>query len=239
MIFIVKGEEPEELKKVRDWTIEEGCTPEQAYDKLQNPEKRVVRNHLAQEQGHLCAYCMCRIPRPDVENGVAPIIIEHYIPRNPTDGRDLGQGLDYNNLLAVCHGNKSNIYKHGYKDLTCDAHRGNIEFRKVNPCDASTLKTIFYHMDGRIDASDPDVKIDLVETLNLNCSQSPLIGERKAVLDALLNEISIVSEEELLDYCNLILEAYEQETDPKTPYAGVIFWYLRDMIAKLEKQKSK
>ena len=233
MIAIKKGPEPQSLKELRDWTISEGYTPEMAYEALQNPLKKTVREQLTQEQGHLCAYCMCQIPRNDLDPNVAPIIIEHYIPRNPVDGRDVGQGLDYNNMLAVCNGNRATQMKRHNDDLTCDAHRKNIEFKKVNPCNPSTLETIFYTLKGTIGAKDPEIQSDLVDTLNLNCPTSPLIAERKGALDGLLYDMQKVQDDALLNYCTSRLKALEAETDPKTPYVGILIWYLKDMIKAL------
>lgn len=56
------------------------------------------------------------------------------------------------------------------------------KLHKVNPCISETLESIFYHVDGEIDAYDPDVKTDLVEILNLNCPKSPIVSEREAAL---------------------------------------------------------
>lgn len=106
MIPIHKGAEPAELKRLREAAERKGLSPKDAYDTLREPLKRDIRNKLIEEQGALCAYCMCRIPRNDVDPNIAPIVIEHRIPRNPEDGRDVGQGLDYGNMLAVCHGNR-------------------------------------------------------------------------------------------------------------------------------------
>ncbi|MCM1553529.1 MAG: hypothetical protein NC092_12665, partial [Butyrivibrio sp.] len=118
-------------------------------------------------------------------------------------------------------------------DLTCDKHRQNIEFRKINPCKKETLQTIFYTLDGSIDASDPDVRFDLVNTLNLNCASAPLIAERKAALDALIDEIGKVEEKYLHMYCMELLNAFLDESDPKTPYVGILIWYLQTMIQRL------
>lgn len=73
MIPIKKGVEPPELKILRQKSIEKGLSPEEAYDTLKGSTKEIVRQSLLQEQGHLCAYCMCRIPRNDVCAGIAPI----------------------------------------------------------------------------------------------------------------------------------------------------------------------
>lgn len=230
MIKIQKGNEPEKLTKLRKRTIAAGLPPKEAYKRLKNPLKGQVRQCLVDEQGGLCAYCMCRIPRMDAEPQVAPIIIEHRIPRAPSDGRDVGQGLDYQNLLAVCHGNRASGGTRKFMDLTCDAHRENTEFRKVNPCISDTLTSIFYQLDGKIGASDPDVSFDLLETLNLNCSSSPLIAERKAALDSLILALGNVEEDVLFDYCIAALEEFQAESNPKTPYVGILIWYLETLI---------
>lgn len=233
MIGIKKGTEPQDLTRLRQSTEAEGLSPREAYRRLRNPLKEQVRQSLIQEQRGLCAYCMCRIPREDVDPNIAPIIIEHIIPRVPVDGRDVGQGLDYNNLLAVCHGNKASYGEHQFIDLTCDAHRGNTEFRKINPCIPETLSSIVYSVDGKIDAIDPDVRFDLVDTLNLNCPSSPLIAERKSALDSLIDELGNVTEENILDYCIMILSEFRAETEQKTPYVGILIWYLESLITTL------
>lgn len=233
MIAIKKEAEPAGLKELREEAADRGLSPKEAYQTLVDPLKRKVRKSLVREQGQLCAYCMCRIPRTDVAPRIAPIIIEHIVPRNPFDGRDVGQGLDYQNLLAVCHGNQGPSGTRQLIDLTCDAHRKNTEFRKINPCDASTLKSITYHLDGKIDAKDPDIRFDLLHTLNLNCSSAPLVAERKAALDALLMDLGNLPEQDMLDYCNLRLTVLEQEENPKTPYVGILLWYLRTMLTAL------
>lgn len=232
MIEIKKGEEPEALARLRNRAAEEGLNPKEAYELLNKRSKlkNRIRNALVREQGGLCAYCMCRIPRSDVEENIAPIVIEHVIPRNPEDGRDVGQGLDYYNLLAVCHGNRGSEGTRRYQDLVCDAHRKNIELKKVNPCRPETLASIYYGLDGKIHASDEDVKKDLIETLNLNCPAAPVLAERKAVLDGLLEEMGTIDETDLADYCRIRLEAFNRETNPKTPYVGILIWYLHSML---------
>lgn len=93
MIEIKKNTEPIELRTLREQAARDGLSPEDAYKRLQrNSElKKKVKDSLITEQGKLCAYCMCRIPRNDVAVEIAPITIEHFIPRNPEDGRDIGQ----------------------------------------------------------------------------------------------------------------------------------------------------
>ena len=239
MIAIKKRPSPEKLEQKRQQAIASGKSEEEAYKKLKNPLKSQIRTMLMEDQGHLCAYCMCQIPRGNVPPDITPVIIEHYIARNPADGRSVGQGLDYQNLLAVCHGNTAEKGTRSFEDLTCDQHRGNAEFKKVNPCDPSTLTSIFYGMDGTIDATDPDVRDDLQVTLNLNCPTSPLVKERKNALDGLMNDIikdvPDADEKAMLAYCKNRLTVFEGEADPKTPYVGVLIWYLNDMVNSLSR----
>ena len=175
MIEVKKGCEPAELKKLREECRSEGLSPKASFDMLRNPLKKQVIENLKRDQGQLCVYCMSRIPRADKDPGIPGQTIEHFVPLEPEDGRDAGQGLDYQNLFAVCHGNTKR-HTRGVRrtcskdDLTCDKHRKNKEFKKINPCHAETLQTIFYTMDGKIGASDPDVEFDLTDTLNLNCT---------------------------------------------------------------------
>lgn len=232
MIEIKKGLEPEGLRSLREQAAVDGLSPNEAYKRLNNnPQlKRKVKRALVKEQGKLCAYCMCRIPRNDVEVKITPITIEHFIPRDPEDGRDVGQGLDYNNLLAVCHGNRGAKGTREIKDLTCDAHRGNTEFKKINPCRAETLQSIFYTLDGKIDATDTEVKKDLVDTLNLNCSTAPLVAERKAALEGLIEELGKLEEEKIIPYCEEILERFQNEENERTPYVGILIWYLQSIV---------
>lgn len=274
MILITKGEEPQELGKLRKIAALKQLTPGQSYAKLKPFLKKQVRRSLVKEQGSLCAYCMCRIPSSRTPRAITPITIEHFIPRNPEDGRDVGQGLDYQNLLAVCHGNKKPKGQASLADLTCDAHRRNTELRKVNPCDAKTLESIYYGLDGTIRAKDADVDYDLNVVLNLNCKSAPLVGERKAALDALLEDLELYlsdlyleselgesallqkegqkeeagqvdfpqsgrqqeeagqAEPQLARYCRLRLKEFEAEDDPKTPYVGILIWYLKSMLAQ-------
>ena len=233
MIAIYKGNEPEGLTLLRQSSSADGLSPKEAYKRLKKPLKAQVRQCLVDEQGGLCAYCMCKIPRSDVNPLITPIIIEHIIPRDPDDGRDVGQGLDYNNLLAVCHGNKDIHGSRKFADLTCDAHRENTEFRKINPCKPETLASIIYSLNGKIDATYHDVKFDLVDTLNLNCPSSPLIAERKSALDHLIAGLGILPETDILDYCTAALCEFRAETNPRTPYVGILMWYLESMISSL------
>ena len=240
MIPVVKSNEPDELKGVREFADKEGYSPEVAYESLKNPEKSVVIEALKKDQGHVCVYCMSRIPRDDAEHLYSAVTIEHFVPLELPGGDNIGQALDYNNLFAVCHGNMGSR-KHGEKRrrtkefLTCDKHRGNDLFKKIDPLDGETLNSIFYHVDGRIDAIDDDVRFDITKTLNLNGERTPLVKERKAALDELIRIIGACKEAERQSFCEKALDEYKTETDPKTPYVGILIWYLDSFLDSLTK----
>lgn len=62
MILIKKFPAPSDLETLKKEAEEQGLSDKEGYAKLRNPLKTKVRNLLMQEQGHLCAYCMRRIP---------------------------------------------------------------------------------------------------------------------------------------------------------------------------------
>ena len=147
MIEIKKGREPVKLLRYRQ---QDGAS----YEQMDKEVKEELLEKLLEEQGHICAYCMRRIPeRRALPTSVASVTIEHWFPRNPESKEDIGQDLNYRNMFAVCSGNRGCGNKEG---LTCDARRGN-EPIKVNPCDADTLRGITYMSSGRIQSSMKDL----------------------------------------------------------------------------------
>lgn len=241
MIKINKKTAPDNLTRFKNNIIIMRLTPEEEYDKLtQNSRlKNQVKTSLMEEQGHLCAYCMRTIPDSRVSStSISPVSIEHWIPRNSSDTTPIlgtGLGVEYTNLLAVCSGGKVPKGSAPGNELTCDAKRGNISLT-VNPLDSSTLASIYYKQNGEIAATDPIIEKDLVNTLNLNCIKySSLPDSRKKTLEPIEEAISsCISEEEMLLKCHELLQMYEEETDPKTPFCGIIIWWLKNYIEVLE-----
>lgn len=241
MIEIKKKTAPAGLVSLKNKVIAMGLTPEQEYEKLRKKGnlKKQVRDSLMEEQGHICAYCMRTIPDTRVNIDTIPSVsIEHWIARNSLGNSSMigtGLGVEYTNLLAVCSGGKVPAGSMPGNELTCDAKRGNTSLT-VNPLDPATLTTIYYKQNGEIASNDPVIENDLVNTLNLNCVRfSALPDGRKQALEPVEKEIaSLLSEEEMLNRCRELLAIYEAETDPKTPYCGIIIWWLKDYITVLE-----
>ena len=55
---------------------------------------------------------------------------------------------------------------------------------------------------------------------------------RKAVLDTIQEQV--LQEGDLLQNCIDQLHIWEDETDPKTPYIGIVIWWLREQIHALQ-----
>ena len=239
MIKINKRSAPQKLIELKERIIRTGLTPEQEYRKLKNPLKEEVRECLMKEQGHLCAYCMRRIPDERVDGtGIPGVTLEHYIARNAIDDSvtaGTGLGVDYHNLLAVCSGGRVSKGIYMDNELTCDASRGNRPL-SINPLDERTLETIYYKNNGEIAAKDSVIENDLVNILNLNCVKYSSLPEgRRKTLEPIEEYIATLeNEDEMLDECRILLNDFEAETDPKTPYCGILIWWLKDYIKALE-----
>lgn len=225
MIPIVKGHEPAALTEAKR---DIRNTPDATFDytALRGEPKQRVLEALVAEQGHLCAYCMCRI-------GVDkhPATIEHLVPQHPTNSVADGElSLDYHNLVAVCDGRNG---------TTCDKRRGNASL-KVNPTKPHTLETIFYHRDGRIDATDEVIRHDLQVTLGLNDSRTNLCDVRseamkaieKAVAKAIKHRGAENNRSAKKTICMRVLREYENQADTKDEYLGVKFFKARKLIGK-------
>lgn len=85
---ISKAPEPQGLV---DFKTQANDQWQPTYDGLPGTLKRLIHQHLLQEQGHLCCYCGCRVDP-------ASSHIEHFRPQThfPQDQ------LTYDNLLASC-----------------------------------------------------------------------------------------------------------------------------------------
>lgn len=221
MIRIKKGREPGKLLWYRQ---QDGAS----YEQMDKEVREELIDQLLREQGHLCAYCMSKIPESrNLPSGVPAVTIEHWLPRNPDDKLDIGQGLDYKNMFAVCSGNRGCGCE---EKLTCDARKGN-DAIKVNPCDESTLRGITYKSNGIIQSSDPVIDEDLNQRLNLNGANSSFQENRKQVLESLIFDVKKrCGNGDISLYCKRRLEKIQSMDDPKILYVGILIWWLEKHI---------
>lgn len=215
MIEIKKGKEPPELIAYRK-------KPYATYDNMPKDVHDAVLDSLMEEQGYLCAYCMRKIPQKD---RMPSVTIEHWDPQSKTSS---DKALDYRNMFAVCNGNRGcGIEKH----MTCDAKRGNTPLT-VHPLNRLTLSSIQYKSDGSIFSCEPNINTDLDETLNLNCSQVGLVESRRKALQAMQKEIRRRHPKgDITSTCLKLLQKYQSETK-KTPYLGILIWWLQKRIRR-------
>lgn len=212
MIFIKKGSEPVGLKLYRKMEMA-------SFDGMDTEVKRALRQSLLKEQGYLCAYCMSRIKEDrDVK-------IEHFSARTPENE------LDYRNLLAVCKGNEGSPRR----EQTCDTRKGNLVLH-VNPLSRYDMDQIYYFPhSGEVHSKDPEADKDIEAVLNLNCPNGYLIENRKAAINPIRQKLYQLREsnERIRILLHKLKESYEAETEEKTPYAGIILYYIDKKLAAL------
>ena len=130
------------------------------FDGLKFQAKEDLRQNLLSEQGHICCYCMRRIPEPTFPY----MKVEHF--RCQDNYAELQ--LTYTNLLGACTGNEGQPKK----IQTCDTRKGNDDLQ-LHPCSTNpSCNSIFkYTSDGRIICDNENIQNDIDKILNLN-SQS-------------------------------------------------------------------
>lgn len=222
MRYIRKGESPESLLRYAK-------NKDAYYDGYQ--EKDDVREQLLKEQGYLCGYCMRRIGS-EKETKIEHMVTQSSLKENPR------AALDYKIMLGVCYGNESSDKekKRSYHQLTCDAHRGNLDLKVANPFDETCISKIRYESDGTITSEDPDLEKDLNVILNLNYDGDSvyLKQNRKAVLDACKEKLRRMKVKGQWNKTLLkkVLKEYEEpdEQGRLREYSGIAIWYLKKRI---------
>jgi len=145
-----------------------------------NLKKNNVRTSLLTEQGHICCYCMKRIP----ESNITPSTkIEHFLCR----ANHLDQELSYSNMMLACSGQQG-LPK---KLQTCDTRKGNLTL-SFNPSDTirNIEDMIKYKANGEVYSSDEAFNQELGTVLNLNVKI--LKDNRRAIYEEIRNRIIIV-----------------------------------------------
>ena len=211
MRYITKGREPASLTQYK----------KQSGAYFDGANKEDIRQALLEEQGYLCAYCMCRISAENMK-------IEHWQSQSEHQAKE----LDYSNMLGVCNGNA----EHVQRDTTCDTHRGNSPLT-INPLDAAMIDKIAYSTsDGKIYSKDAVINHDLNEVLNLNCNSPDvyLCINRKEVFDQFIQMIGRKMKEGIWEKNMLqrLLRRYEEkDAEGKyRPYSGIVIWYLKKRL---------
>lgn len=185
---IKKGLEPKSLTEYRNrLKIDYSKEPEIARSVFDNVNKKTLREHLLEEQGYICCYCMQRLKNDHRTK------IEHFSPVSKYPEKT----LDYKNLWVACHGVTSTQAENQSGIRHCDTSKGDCEHQWVekknvdcdltlNPTDCERYITGYQH-DGTIQY-EPIVKRDIEEILNLN--NDILKKRRKKTIEAVIKELN-------------------------------------------------
>lgn len=167
MKAITKGNEPISLTQHR--ANQPAC-----YDNLPKDDTRIS---LLTEQGHICCYCMRRIPETRKIPGSK---IEHFLCQEDHSHEE----LNYRNMLLACLGNEGSP-----KRLqTCDTRKGNLNLSQNPSNNTRNIESlVIYKPNGEIYSPDDTFNTELSTVLNLNVKQ--LKDNRRAIYETVQNRI--------------------------------------------------
>jgi len=219
---ITKIQEPASL-------VEHRANQPAYYHNLPDKAMNDLRTNLLLEQGHICCYCMKRIPEKIEKDGTKSykMKVEHYQCQDRFEQLQ----LTYSNLFGACTGNEGQP-----KRLqTCDTKKANLDFT-VNPTSTITnCETVIkYDAEGEIFTDNDEINRQLNEVLNLN--MLTLKAGRKEVYLEVQNKVECESKK----YAGKDLKKkfFEQEktkwltttTDKYRPFCMVAIYYLNKKI---------
>jgi uncharacterized protein (TIGR02646 family) len=149
------------------------------YSGLTLQAKEDLRQNLLSEQGHICCYCLKRIPEKVEKDGRVSydMKVEHY---QCQDHFPLLQ-LTYSNLLGSCTGNEGKPKKL----QTCDTRKGNDTITINLLTNAPICETLLkYNAEGEISSVDDNEALNrqLNDILSLNM-QTLKDGRREVYLE--------------------------------------------------------
>ncbi|MCW3162466.1 retron system putative HNH endonuclease [Chryseobacterium oryctis] len=188
---IIKIQEPNSLIKHR-------ANQPAFYDGLSQEAKEELRKNLLTEQGHICCYCMKRIP----ENTSPYMKVEHY--KCQDYNADLQ--LTYSNLFGACAGGEGKPKKL----QTCDTQKGNQSLTINLLTNAPNCETqIRYNANGEISSDNDEIDRQLNEVLNLN--MQTLKDGRKEIYLSVQKEVEAKSKQ--IGNKQLKLKYFQQEKE--------------------------
>ena len=215
---IVKLNEPNSL-------VEHRAKEHSNFDNIPLTVKEQLRQNLLSEQGHICCYCMKRIPESNPPN----LKVEHFCCQ--ADYNHLQ--LNYSNLFASCTGNEGQTKI----KQTCDTKKGN-SILTLNPIsNPPNCESLFkFNADGEISllVENADINRQINEILNLNM-QTLKDNRREIYLEVQRN---VEAESRKLGNKQLRLSYFEKEkakwltrSDNKfKPFCMVAVYYLNKKI---------
>lgn len=219
---IIKLNEPNSL-------VEHRAKEHSNFDNIPANTKEQLRQNLLSEQGHICCYCMKRIP----ENNPPNLKVEHLFCQ--ADNQNLQ--LNYSNLFASCTGNE------GQPKIkqTCDTKKGN-SVLTINPISNSpNCESLFkFNADGEISLliENADISRQINEVLNLN--MQTLKDNRREIYIGVQRKVE--AESKKLGNRQLKLNYFEKEknkwltrsNNKFEPFCMVAVYYLNKKIRQCQ-----
>jgi uncharacterized protein (TIGR02646 family) len=228
--------EPQALRNFRN------NTPNASYggyiDKdIETNEVHPLKKALLMEQGYLCAYCMGRISLDLNTNHKPKVEVEHFKSQELFSNLN----LSYKNMIGVCNG-LSVTYPEKTDVHHCDKTggiegkiRGQVELKKLNPCDKNCERLITYKADGKILAvnNNIDVTDDLEKVLNLN--NKALKNARKVVVDNAKEKL--INEKSVGQWNKAFLQRHldfwkSMNTGEYKRYCMIAVWFIETLLSK-------
>lgn len=195
------------------------------YENLSSADKMELRHQLLEEQGHICCYCLRRIPEEKLE--MHHTKIEHFKCQTKYAEKD----LEYSNLFLACRGNEGN----GKGNQFCDTAKGDADINSFNLLDPNINNLIYYTKNGTISSYDTGIDEDIKLILNLN--DQSLQSQRAAVWKGISYELARLNRKAQLTKGNLIkLRTKMSNRNSRNQYRQyfpVILYYLQRKIDKL------
>lgn len=216
---IVKNAEPNSL-------VQHRASQFANFDNIPLATKEELRQNLLSEQGHICCYCMKRIP----EHSFPYMKVEHFKCQDNFGAMQ----LTYSNLLGACIGNEGQTKI----KQTCDTKKGNNDLT-INPISIlPTCETLFkYNADGEISSISDNAEINrqLNDVLNLN--MQTLKDGRSEIYLEVQERVRLESKRTKKDKASFVKFLKQEKTkwlertDKKhRPYCSVAVYYLTKKI---------
>ncbi|NJA05520.1 TIGR02646 family protein [Methylococcaceae bacterium WWC4] len=173
---IHKGTEPEQLIQFRQ------SNPSNTWKQYTADfnRKKQIQDQLKLDQGGLCAYCEIDL-KPANNADTADFRVEHFHPKH--DSSIYNWHLDWQNLLACCHGGSCNdvadaANRHTSPDHSCDVPKANkvLDDIILNPIDLPAFPCLF-----KFNRADGSISVNIAHCQQVGVDE----GKVQATIDEL------------------------------------------------------
>jgi uncharacterized protein (TIGR02646 family) len=185
------------------------------FHKDKKAPKKVLQKHILDEQGHICAYCNCRIhhntPLDDEQ-----LRLDHVLPKD----RFPELALSSINIIGSCFGGERTRRK---AERSCETRKKNHEIvAELDPTNEICENNVSFDIEGMVTSMDNKLQVTLNTILGLNHAQ--LKRKRKELISGLIEAIDqddIQPSDELERYMTKSVE------NKFEPYAGVLISFIK------------